>query len=315
VQLILPQEEGGFGFDAMWADDFHHVVRVINTHEDEGYFADFRGSLEELVDTLQHGWFYRGQVSISQGQKRGTECLAAAPERFVHCISNHDQTGNHAFGERLAHRIQPTPLRAAEMLLCLSPYTPMLFMGQEWAASTAFLFFCEHNEELGELIRKGRREEFKHFKAFQAPELLEKIPDPQKISTFETSQLVWDELRHERHAQTMALYRECLKLRASSTAFRPEDRSQWQAVELEMGVGVLCLEEEGSAWRVIFDLTGGHRGNLRVPDVFAENASWEVVLSSNESRFGGSATTAVNIKTLEANFSQPETIVLRARKA
>src|SRR6185503_13180476 len=91
ARLVSPEAEGGFGFDAVWADDFHHVIRVSNTHEAEGYLGDFSGTLGEAVDTLRHGWHYRGQRAKSADAPRGTECRQVPPERFVHCISNHDQ--------------------------------------------------------------------------------------------------------------------------------------------------------------------------------------------------------------------------------
>src|SRR5581483_3288914 len=234
-----PESSGGLGFDAVWADDFHHVVRVGNTHEAEGYLADFTGTLREAVDILRHGWQYRGQVAKSTGLPRGTACRQLPPERFVHCISNHDQTGNHAFGERLSHRILPAALRAADVLICLTPYLPMLFMGQEWGATTPFLFFTDHNPELGKLIVEGRREEFRNFAAFNAPEMLEKIPDPQLVRTFEASRLMWDEIGRERHSQQLALYQECLTFRAREAAFRPNDRESWSAETLGMNVGAL----------------------------------------------------------------------------
>ncbi len=312
ARLVTPEAEGGFGFDAVWADDFHHVVRVANTHEDEGYFGDFEGTISEAVDTLSRGWRYCGQHSKSANQPRGTECAHVPPERFVHCISNHDQTGNHAFGERLSHRVLPTALRAAEALLCLSPYTPMLFMGQEWAASTPFLFFTDHNPELGKLIIEGRREEFKHFAAFSEPAVLDKIPNPQKPSSYDASQLVWNERHRGPHALALELYKTCLALRASDPAFRPKNRDSWKVEELSIGVGTLHLRSESSEWIVLFDLIGGHAGDLRGEALFQSScADWQVILSSNETRFGGDGKCGLDATTMHATFATPETIVLR----
>jgi maltooligosyltrehalose trehalohydrolase len=311
VRLVRCEGKDGLGFDAVWADDFHHVVRVANTGEAEGYLGDFSGKLEEAVDTLRHGWFYRGQVAKSAGAPRGTECREASPEAFVHCISNHDQTGNHAFGERLSHRILPAALRAAEALICLTPYTPMIFMGQEWAASTPFLFFTDHHPELGQLIVEGRREEFKHFAAFNEPEMLEKIPNPQKPSSFEASKLVWEERTRGKHGKTLALYKECLALRASNAAFRPESRDAWAAEALTMGVGVLMMQGKRGCWAVLFDLKGGHEGNLKVEKIFAaQDMKWNLILSSNEVRFGGTGKCAVDPRSMAAHFTKAETVVL-----
>lgn len=315
-RLVTPEAEGGFGFDAVWADDFHHVVRVANTHEKEGYLGDFFGTISEMVDTLQHGWHYRGQRAKSANDLRGTECAHVSPERFVHCISNHDQTGNHAFGERLSHRILPTARRAADALLCLSPYTPMLFMGQEWAASTPFLFFTDHNPELGKLIVEGRREEFKHFAAFSEPEALARIPNPQKPSSYDASKLVWDERQRGPHAGALELYKTCLALRASDAAFRPIGRDSWLVEELAIGIGSLRLWTETSEWMVLFDLIGGHGGSLCEDAIFQpESGSWTMVFSSNETRFGGDGSCALNLGEMQVQFANPETIVLQLRKA
>ncbi len=116
-------------------------MRVANTRESEGYLGDLLGTLAENIETLRDGWFYRGQFSASKGGKRGSECRHIPPRKFVYCISNHDQAGNRALGERLNHSISREAYLAASALLCLTPYTPMLFMGQEWAASTPVSFF------------------------------------------------------------------------------------------------------------------------------------------------------------------------------
>jgi maltooligosyltrehalose trehalohydrolase len=313
ARLVMPEAEGGFGFDAVWADDFHHVVRVANTHEAESYLGDFAGTLSESVDTLRHGWHYRGQHAKSMARPRGTECAQLPPERFIHCISNHDQTGNHAFGERLSHRIRPAALRAAEALLCLTPYTPMLFMGQEWAASTPFLFFTDHNPELGKLIVQGRREEFKHFAAFSEPAVLDRIPNPQKPASFAASKLVWKERNRRSHARSLQLYKICLGLRASDPAFRPSARDSWRVEELSIGIGALRLQSATGDYIVLFDLHGGHEGSLRDEAIFQPaELNWTFILSTNETRFGGTGTCALDAASLHATFTTPETVVLRS---
>jgi maltooligosyltrehalose trehalohydrolase len=288
AQLLLPPEENGLGFDGVWADDFHHCTRVPNTGEQDAYLADFSGSLEEVLETLRHGWLYRGQESRVQGKPRGTECSHIAPEKFFHCISNHDQTGNHAFGERLGHKISPEAYRAASALLLLSPYAPLLFMGQEWNASTPFQFFTDHNDELGRLITEGRREEFKDFAAFRDPEVRHRIPDPQSVQTFRDSKLRWEDLSEERHAKVLALYRSCLQLRLSDAAFRPQSRDSYRVSDIDSGVGAIQLFAEKADWLMLFDLVGGHSGSLlkNIPAPTADG-HWQLVLSSNEERFGG----------------------------
>jgi len=313
-RLILPREENGLGFDAVWADDFHHITRVGNTGESEGYLGDYSGSLEELIETLRHGWFYRGQYSKHKRGNRGSESRHIAPRKFVHCISNHDQVGNRAMGERLNHSIGREAYLAASALLCLTPYTPLLFMGQEWAASTPFLFFTDHNADLGRLVSKGRREEFKDFAAFESAEARARIPDPQALKTFTDSKLVWDELGDEKKSQTLELYRRCLELRRSEAAFRPESRETWRAQALEMGAGALRLQGGPSDWLVLFDLVGGHKGSLGDEWICKPRSpeGWTAALSTNDKQFGGTGARAYDAAAHEARFDRPELMVLRS---
>lgn len=292
--LIEPESKGGFGCDAVWADDYHHSVRVSQTREKHSYLQDFSGSLEETVDTLQHGWLFRGQKHSLHGRlPRGTPVAHVPPNRLIHCISNHDQTGNRAFGERLHSLIPPASYRAISMLLCLSPYTPMLFMGQEWSCSTPFQYFTDHHEELGKLVSEGRRNEFHAFPEFNDPSQLARIPDPQDLATFERSKLHWEERDEEGPAAMLKLYGECLKLRHSHAAFRPQKRTGWDALKVEQGVGAIRFEDAPHEWLLLFHLWP-HAEPLDLPfdqlPWSRSPATWQLVLSSNDTRFGGSGT-------------------------
>ena len=313
-RLILPSRENGMGFDAVWADDFHHSIRVSNTGEQEGYLGDFSGSLEEIAETLRNGWYYRGQYSASQAGRRGSECRHIPPGRFIHCISNHDQIGNRALGERLNQSITRDAYLAASALLCLTPYIPLLFMGQEWAASTPFLFFTDHNPELGKLVTEGRREEFKVFKAFSSEAERDRIPDPQQPKTFMDSKLNWDEATDETKARTLLLYRRCLALRNGESAFRPESRETMRVEALSMGAGALRLKGSSADWLLLFDLKGGHQGSLTDEAICKPCATggWSTILSTDEKQFGGNGATAFDPVTRQARFERPELIVLRS---
>ena len=211
--MLQPVDRGGWGIDAVWADDFHHQMRVHTAGDRESYFSDYSGAVRDLVTTLRQGWFYTGQPSSHLGSIRGTDPSAIAPQRFVICIQNHDQIGNRADGARLHHQIDPAAYRALSALLLFAPQTPLLFMGQEWAASTPFLFFTDHHDELGRKVTEGRREEFRSFAAFSDPLDRARIPDPQKADTFERSRLLWDELEHAAHAAVRQLYGRLIALR------------------------------------------------------------------------------------------------------
>lgn len=287
ARLCEPQSAGGLGFDAVWADDFHHVLRVGQTGETAGYYGDFRGSAEELCEVLEAGWLYQGQHSASMGVPRGTPSRHLAPSCFITCISNHDQAGNRAFGERLHESVSPAAYRALSALLCLSPFTPMLFMGQEWAASSPFLFFTDHGSDLGKLITAGRRGEFAAFPEFSG-ESLHQIPDPQLEQTFQQSKLRWAELGQAQHAQIWQLYRECLRLRKTIPLLRGQGRRAWRVRRLPGDVIVLHYEgdEGGSAGHDLIIHLKEKPVVLSLPEICPAPGA-RLLLSSNERRFGG----------------------------
>jgi maltooligosyltrehalose trehalohydrolase len=197
IHLVLEHEDNaarhlreaptGSGFDAQWTDDVHHCLHVLLTGEDEGYYEDFQNPIQLLARCMAEGFAYQGEVSPHSGKSRGEPSAYLPTTAFVICLQNHDQIGNRAMGDRLTTLANPQTLRAATALLLLSPFIPLLFEGEEVFSKTPFLFFTDHNHDLAELVRKGRREEFKHFAAFQDPERRERIPDPNAASTFTAS--------------------------------------------------------------------------------------------------------------------------------
>ena len=197
VYLVLEHENnaakhlrtgsGAAGFDAQWTDDVHHCLHVLLTGESEGYYEDFQDPINQLARAMAEGFVYQGDQSKHLGRPRGEPSAHLPTTAFVICLQNHDQIGNRAMGDRLTTLANPQALQAATVLLLLAPFVPLLFMGEEVAAKTPFLFFTAHNDELAGLVREGRRAEFKHFAAFQDPERRERIPDPNAPSTFHAS--------------------------------------------------------------------------------------------------------------------------------
>ncbi|HEU0053150.1 MAG TPA: malto-oligosyltrehalose trehalohydrolase, partial [Longimicrobium sp.] len=300
--VVTPSSQGGLGIDAVWADDFHHQLRRHLAGDHEGYFADYTGTIDDLAETLRRGWFYEGQHSENRGGPRGTPAGDVPPPSFVHCIQNHDQVGNRALGDRLTATVPLDAYRAASALLLLSPYTPLLWMGQEWAATTPFLYFTDHPEELGKLVTEGRRKEFGKFSAFRDPAVRERIPDPQAPETFLRSKLRWEERGRMPHAGVLALYRELLALRRTEPALRRRDRASFAVAAL--GEHALALRREGadgSALLLVASFRGGvavdleERPETRPPG----GARWELVLSTEEGRFGGEAEGEIVRLTLE----------------
>lgn len=220
ASIVQPEEEGGWGFDGVWSDDFHHELRRYLVGDDEGVFEDFRGALEDLARTINRGWLFCGAYSRYRGYDRGTDPEGIDPRRFVFCIQNHDRIGNRALGERLNHQVDGATYRAASALLLVCPQTPLLFMGQEWGATTPFLFFTDHPEELARQVREGRRREFRHYRAFSDPKSAEAIPDCQAESTFWACQLRWEEAEEESHVSMRRFYRAWLECRTEQKALR-----------------------------------------------------------------------------------------------
>jgi maltooligosyltrehalose trehalohydrolase len=162
---------------------------------------------------LSQGFVYQGEVSPHHGVPRGEPSAHLPPTAFVICLQNHDQIGNRAMGERLTVLSELPALRAATALLLLSPFIPMLFMGEEWGSKTPFLFFTSHNEELAKLVREGRRKEFQHFAAFQDEARRAQIPDPNDAATFAASIPDEREAQTPEHAKMLALTKHLLRLR------------------------------------------------------------------------------------------------------
>ena len=184
---LLREGPDAAGFDAQWSDDLHHCLHVLLTGEHEGYYEDFQDATALLARCLGEGFAYQGQPSPHLGRTRGEPSAYLPSTAFVVCLQNHDQIGNRAMGDRLTTLSDPAALRAAQTLLLLSPFIPLLFMGEEWGAHNPFLFFTSHNDDLAKLVREGRRAEFKHFSAFQDEERRALIPDPNAPTTFEAS--------------------------------------------------------------------------------------------------------------------------------
>ncbi len=214
ARMVTPREAGGTGIDAQWSDDFHHAVHVALTGETSGYYADFE-PLSALVKVCERGFFHDGTWSSFRGRDHGVpvETATMPTWRLVVCNQNHDQVGNRAGGDRLS---DPSPghldddqLICAAMLTLCGPFTPMLFQGEEWAASTPFQFFTSHPEpELGRATAEGRIREFAAMG--WDPEV---VPDPQDPATFERSRLDWEELGGGRHATVLAAYQRLGELR------------------------------------------------------------------------------------------------------
>jgi len=280
-------EETGHHLDAVWSDDFHHQVRVALTSSRESYFAAYPGTSDSLAATLDQGWFYTGQTySFWNNKNRGTDARHLSPHSFVYCIENHDQVGNRALGERLEHLVSPEQFRAASMLLCLSPYVPMIFMGQEWAASSPFQFFTHHHGELGRAISKGRRKEFGNLHVGLREE---DIPDPQELTTFVRSKLNWREVGDGNHAQVFAFYREALRLRREWIQGFTDSRDHWTVTVVDAAVVIRYQKDDEPAALLVVALSPGEIASADTYPILAKTPGrrWRALLQTESARYGG----------------------------
>ncbi|MGE0544564.1 MAG: malto-oligosyltrehalose trehalohydrolase, partial [Dehalococcoidia bacterium] len=286
VKLLRSPEDDGYGLDAVWADDFHHAVRVCITGDRQGYFGDFEGTAPEIARTIQGGFLYQGQHSRRRDHPRGTPVTDEPASAFVYCIQNHDQVGNRAMGERLATLVDAGAYRVASALLLLVPETPMLFMGQEFGATTPFLYFTDHEPELGRSVTAGRRNEFAGFSAFSDPAMRAQIPDPQAESTYLRSKLDWHE--RQRNQETLALYTDLLALRHDDPVLREPDRIHLQASAPAAGVVALHRwRDEGQ--RLVLANFGGPTTVVVNEALAAETppVAWRLEWHTGSTRYGG----------------------------
>jgi maltooligosyltrehalose trehalohydrolase len=214
-RVVRAREAGGYGIDAQWSDDFHHALHSLLTGERTGYYADF-GTMAHLARALNDAYVYAGMPSPHRGRRHGRPALDLPGWRFVVAAQNHDQIGNRARGERLTHLVSTGRLKIAAALLLTAPFVPMLFQGEEWGASSPFLYFTAHEDEaLAAQISEGRRREFAAFDWDPST-----IPDPQAEETWQQSRLQWEEISRDNHRELLEWHRALLTLRAAHPTLR-----------------------------------------------------------------------------------------------
>jgi maltooligosyltrehalose trehalohydrolase len=206
-RVVLSHDEGGWGGDAQWSDDFHHALHALLTGERSGYYVDF-GGMAPLAKALVDTYVYDGAYSASRERRHGRPATGVPPSRFLAYAQNHDQVGNRARGERLSQLVSVGRLEIAAAVVLLSPFLPMLFQGEEWGASTPFQYFTDHEGELGIAVTQGRRHEFVAF-GWDVGD----VPDPQASATFDRSKLDWSELAREPHRHLFDWHRRLVELR------------------------------------------------------------------------------------------------------
>jgi maltooligosyltrehalose trehalohydrolase len=238
-RVVRPSELGGFGLHAQWSDDFHHSLHAMLTGEQAGYYGDF-GSMGDLAKAICQPFVYAGRLSNYRARPHGRPAVEISGHRFVACQQNHDQVGNRAQGERLSMIVNSDRLKIGAAIVLTSPFLPMLFQGEEWAASSPFQYFVDFEDEpeLARAVTEGRRKEFEGFG--WKPE---EVPDPQDAHTFERSKLRWEEVSKSDHADILDWYKRLIQLRRSNAVLttgrldlidvRHDEHQQWLLFERE----------------------------------------------------------------------------------
>ncbi|MFL6234533.1 MAG: DUF3459 domain-containing protein [Thermoanaerobaculia bacterium] len=270
---LEPGEHGGCGFDAQWTDDFHHCLHTLLTDERTGYYKDI-GALDQMAKAMAGGFVYTGQYSPYRRRRHGVPADEMEGHRHVVCSQNHDQTGNRMLGERLSALVDFESLKLAAGAVILSPFLPLLFMGEEYGETAPFLYFVSHSDpELIRAVREGRAEEFAAFGWREEP------PDPQAQETFERSRLNQDLMEEGRHATLHAFYKELIRLRKSLPALARLSKAEVEVTPFEEEKVILV--RRGGEVVIAFNFAQEAR---RVP---LPEGRWEKVLDSADERWGG----------------------------
>lgn len=300
VKLAESPEEGGFGIDALWNDDFHHSARVAMTGRREGYYTDYAGKPQELISAVKWGYLFQGQFYNWQKKRRGTPAFKLMPYRFVNYLQNHDQVANSAAGQRIHELTSPGRLRAMTALLLLAPQTPLLFQGQEFASSRPFLYFCDLGPELIDSIKKGRKDFLKQFRSIAAPETEEALADPSDPATFEACKL--DSAERLSNRGIYQLHKDLLRIRREDPVISLQTGEIDGAV-LSVEAFVLRFFGDNEDRLLIVNLGP----DLQLvpcaePIVAPQNGkSWRVLWSSEKAAYNGNGTPVLD----EANWAVP----------
>ncbi|MGD0910162.1 MAG: malto-oligosyltrehalose trehalohydrolase [Candidatus Acidiferrales bacterium] len=289
--LVRPENEGGYGLDALWNDDFHHSALVALTGRNEAYYSDYLGNPQEFVSVAKYGYLYQGQWYRWQGQPRGTPSLDLPPTAFVNFIQNHDQVANTARGERPNMVATGGKYRAITALLMLMPGTPMLFQGQEFGATTPFLYFCDHKAEISKQVREGRAQFLGQFRSLSLPEMQAVFNDPGNPHTFEISKLDFSE--REKNAGSYQLHKDLIALRRTDRVFSNPRRRATDGAILGQDAFVLRYFSESDGDRLlVVNLGTDLYLNPNPEPLLAPPAgkSWKVIWSSENPKYDGLGT-------------------------
>ena len=294
-RLVRPPSQGGYGVDAQWADDFHHTIQAALTNERHGYYQDFQG-VASPADLYREPFFYARRYAPHRDRTHGRSSVGVPRQRFIVCGQNHDQVGNRPGGERIASLVPPDRQRMSAALVLLSPYIPLLFMGEEHGETNPFLYFIDHGDAmLVDAVREGRAKEFASIGKLERP------MDPQAEETFARCQLDWTRRRGGHGAQLLSLYRDLLTLRREEPALRPggSDAHIQGATDWFTSLRVMPLQHDIydpiRARRALFCVFNLRGHPMNVPVRADALGAWTLRLSTDSPGYGGSGMLAPSI--------------------
>jgi maltooligosyltrehalose trehalohydrolase len=278
-RVVRAPDACGYGLDAQWADDLHHAIHAALTGERNGYYADF-GGIAPIATALRTPFVFDGRYSRHRKRTHGAPAIGVPRDRFVACIQNHDQVGNRALGDRITAVVGFRKSALAAALLLLSPYVPLLFMGEEYGETNPFQYFVSHGDpKLIEAVREGRRKEFENFGWG------DDLPDPQATDTFERSRLDRRRIEMSEHAAMRALYRDLLRVRRDEGALRPGEAEVRVAHdEADAWITLELARAWGRPLMVLFNLSEAER---RIPAATSAPGTWTLLLSTDATTYGG----------------------------
>jgi maltooligosyltrehalose trehalohydrolase len=294
TKLVRPRSEGGDDLDGLWNDDMHHSAMVALTGKHEAYYSDYRGRPQEFISAAKYGYLFQGQPYIWQEAPRGMPTFGVPPEAFVGFIENHDQVSNSAFGERVRFLTSPGRYRAMTALLMLGPWTPMLFQGEEFGASSPFVYFTDMSGDLREAVRVGRSKFLAQFPSIAGDEIQKQLPDPSDPEVFARCKL--DFAEREKNRQLYDLHCDLIKLRREDVRFREQKMRGVDGAVLGPASFALRYFDEKADDRLLVVNLGERLSLEPAPEPLLAppwGFRWETLWTSDAPRYGGPGVTQV----------------------
>mgnify|MGYP006291449427 CR=1 FL=1 len=295
VKIIQSTQKGGYQQNAQWSDDFHHALHTLLTKEDDGYYQDF-GLIRHLAKAINEGFVYSGQYSAYRKKSHGNSSRRIPPECFITYIQNHDQIGNRRLGERMSGLVSFEALKLAAAITLLSPYIPLLFMGEEYGETHPFLYFIDHQDDgLIRAVREGRKKEFSQFGWQQEP------PDPQNKQTFIKSRIVWSKRKKGYHRVLWDFYQDLIQLRKQYSVLQCPERNQIHAWGIEKDKILFQKRQTKKVQFLLISHFNDQNVSVQLNQQFGFR-SWFKVIDSCENRWLGSETNTPETLTCPTNL-------------